>query len=285
MPTLQNDQLRVDLLDPRNDRSRLGTRYGWAGYIWQVHDRDTGPLLAGPEWPNPNPDVFNGQGLPESFRHRSREGKPFTWRDDRGIAIGVGELAGGPDGRVALLQPCEWSLSHRGEQYSAETRQAAAGFSYAVSRTVELAGRTLLSRSTLTNHGENALQLEWFAHPFFALRQGKAEMRLQEGCSLAENPGFAIAGGRLVQKRVFRDARDGHMDRLLLPENHPLQVSLRHPKLAWIHFETSFVPSECIIWGNSNTFSVEPYQRIALAPGESRTWSLRYEFGPAGFPG
>jgi hypothetical protein len=34
------------------------------------------------------------------------------------------------------------------------------------------------------------------------------------------------------------------------------------------------------VWGNSNTWSIEPYITSELAAGATRTWTLRYEFGP-----
>ena len=69
MLSLANRTLRVELLDPADDAARRGPRYCRGGYIWQVHDQQAGPLLTGPEWPHPTPTPFNGQGLPESFRH------------------------------------------------------------------------------------------------------------------------------------------------------------------------------------------------------------------------
>lgn len=75
---LRHGSLRVDLLDPTSEASRLGPRFCAGGYVWQVHDDTVGPLLSGPEGPEPEPDPFNGHGLPESFRDRSRSGAPCS---------------------------------------------------------------------------------------------------------------------------------------------------------------------------------------------------------------
>src|SRR6266487_3813963 len=108
---LANRELTLDLLDPVADAARQGARFCWGGYIYQVHDAKLGPLVSGPEFPNPEPPTFDGQGLPESFRHRRREGTtPFTWSGNTGLAIGAGILAAGERNSVTLMEPCRWAI-------------------------------------------------------------------------------------------------------------------------------------------------------------------------------
>lgn|GEM_PF-374175 len=279
MLTLANAHLCLDVLDPVADRARLGPRFCWGGFIWQVHDVVLGPLLTGPEWPAPAPTPFNGQGLPESFRHRTREGRPLTWQGERGVALGAGELALTATGEAAVTAPCAWEIGEFADRLVFSTWHAAAGFSYELTRQIELTDRKIVSRSALTNTSDRRLTLEWFAHPFFALTDGLIHAEVPEGATLPENPGFALADRALTQRRRFAHAKDGHMDYLQLPPGQPLVVRLNHPLLTHISFATNFPPGECVIWGNSNTFSVEPYLALDLAPGETRSWSLRYGFG------
>ncbi len=279
MLQIKNSELAVVLLDPVADRERQGSRYCWGGYIWQVNDHEGNPLFTGPEWPKPNPTAFNGQGLPESFRHRSRTGQPQTWKGNRGVALGIGELALDSKGEVEVTQPCNWTISNDGTNIVFLTGQIAGDYHYELQRTVSLDGRRLISSSRLKNLSSTPLSLEWFAHPFFALTDRLIEADVPSGTTLAENPGFLLQGNQLRSKRRFEHEKDGHMDFLHLPTDAVVDTTLTHPLLSSLTFSTDFAPSECVIWGNHATFSIEPYQRLSLASGEETSWTLRYGFG------
>jgi hypothetical protein len=280
MLSLHHETLRVDLLDPRVDVARLGPRFCWGGYVWQVHDAKLGPLLTGPEWPKPDPLPFNGQGLPESFRHRALDGRPLTWHGDQGVSLGAGELeVDAATKTVTVAKPCSWQIRPFANRVEFSTEHAAAGFHYRLQRDVELMGRELRSTSRLTNLASDRLTLEWFAHPFFALPDKMVRAEFPADTTIAENPGFLFEGRTLVQKRPFVRQDDGHMDRVKLPLNQPVVATVPTAKIGEVRFETSFVPAPCIIWGNDRTFSIEPYLPLDLAPAETREWSVRYFFG------
>ena len=278
MRSVSSGDLRVELLDPVADRARLWPRFCWGGFIWQVHHRVAGPLFTGPEWPEPTPLPFNGQGLPESFRHKTRTGQPFTWDGPRGVALGAGELAT-VNGEVCVVTPCAWSVTEFACGARYRTEQSAAGWTYELERTVELLDDELRSSSRLTNRSDRPLTLEWFAHPFFPLTANRIALRVPAGSRLPENPGFALVDGELRQKRDFLGKEDGQFEILTLPAGQPLSCRVAHPKVSHVDFATSFVPSEVVVWGNGNTFSIEPYLALHLAPGETRAWDLRYRFG------
>lgn len=275
---LANAELTVDLLDPAAHRALLGPRFCAGGYIWQVHDRH-GPLLTGPEWPNPRPAPHNGQGLPESFRHSTTTGQPLLWQGDTGLAPGAGELERNAAGAAVLTAPCTWSIEPSADQLVFNTAQTVAGWSYELERTVRLRDRSLSSISQLTNRGAAPLVLEWFAHPFFALHEGRAVVTLPAGTILPENPGFALADRELTFRRAFVGEHDGHLDHLLLPRGQPLTAIVSYPSRGYVKFSTDFAPFKCVVWANGHTLSLEPFLRLDLAPGESRRWTLAYEFG------
>ena len=276
---LANDQLRVAVLDPAQDAGLLGPRFCAGAYVWQVSDAG-GPLLSGPEGPVSAPDPFNGQGLPEAFRDRTREGVPLTWEAGRGLAPGAGILARDTNHQVIIVDPCRWEISRHQDRLTFETEQRDGERGYRLSRMLQLVDRQLLSVTRFSNTGRVPLALQWFAHPFFALdERGLITVQLPAGTHLPENAGFRLDGGSLTMKRRFTGQHDGHFELLDWPADTPLDIRLSHPRLAQISFSTSFLPSECPVWANGHTFSIEPYQTLQLEPVETRHWTLRYEFG------
>lgn len=280
MLTLANADLRVDLLDPAAEHARLGPRYCWGGYIWQVHDASVGTLLTGPEWPSPTPEPHNGQGLPESFRHSTTTGQPLLWDGDTGLAPGAGALGRDASGNVVVTTPCVWRFELQSDRIVFRTDQAVGRWAYALERTIELHGRQVRSHSRLTNRGAGPLVLEWFAHPFFALQpDGLLRMMLPAATQMAENAGYILAGRELTLRRAFVGLHGGHLEHLNLPPGRPFAAELSHPRLAHVRFATDFAPYKCVLWANGNTLSLEPFLALNLAPGESREWTLTYDFG------
>jgi hypothetical protein len=283
MISLQQGDLKVELLDPANpaEQARQGLRYCWGGYIWRVIDARAGDLCAGPEWPGAAPSAYNGQGLPESFRHREfGTNRPLTFNDAGGLVPGVGRVAVNAKGEPELVEPAVWEVATSPARGVFRTEQTGLGWTLRLQRTIELQGRTLTSATEIVNASGAPFPLHWFAHPFFALSAGRIAGTFAAGWGLAVNPGFALdRQGRLTQHRVFDGLNDGHFEPMLVPEVQPLQVRLAHPRIEWIDFSTDFAPSMCPMWGNGNTWSVEPYLVTQLAPGDSRAWTLRYHFG------
>jgi len=281
MLTLANADLRVELIDPAAEQARLGPRFCWGGYIWQIHDTNVGALLTGPEWPDVKPQPHNGQGLPESFRHSTTTGAPLLWDGATGLAPGAGALGRDPQGAVIVTAPCVWQVDLQPGRAVFRTAQASGRWSYALERTVELHGRQVRSHSRLTNRGDSPLVLEWFAHPYFALQaDGLQHVTLPEGTSLPANPGYVLAGRELTLRRAFVGVNDGHLEHPALPAGRPLVATLSHPRLTGVTFATDFAPFKCVLWANGNTLSLEPFLALNLAPGESREWTLTYDFGP-----
>ena len=298
MLTLSNDHLHVSLLDPASptDRAHLGTRYCWGGYIWQVEDTMVGPLLSGPEWPEPAPDPYNGQGLPESFRsHAFGTDRPLHLEKGTGFILGGGDVieartegrrqpagdpGSGPGQVLEVTAPCDWTVTSKKNELVFTTEQSGNGYACCLTRRIVLDGRQLVSSSRVENLGKRTLPLHWFAHPFFALTDGQITCALPSSWSMDANEGFALDDAhRLSLKRRFRDTKDGHFE-LLCVGSTPLAASLSHPTLDRVSFTTSFVPDVCPVWGNSATWSIEPYLVTELAPGAERAWSLIYTFGP-----
>jgi len=279
---LANADLTVELLDPAADHARLGPRFCWGGFIWQIHDRNVGALLTGPEWPSPTPQVHNAQGLPESFRHSTTTGQPLLWDGATGLAPGAGVLGRDAQGTVVVTEPCEWKIETFPDRLVFRTEQSAGRWDYSLERTISLHGRQVRSQSRLTNRGATPLVLEWFAHPFFALEaDGRQHITLPADTTLPENPGYLLSNRELTLRRAFVGVFDGHLEHLGLPAGRPFAATLAHPRLRDVTFTTDIIPFKCVLWANGNTLSLEPFLALDLAPGASREWTLSYDFGAA----
>lgn len=281
MLALHNSALSVALLDPADaaDRARQGTRYCWGGYIWQVTDAQAGPLFTGPQWPEPAPRPFNGQGLPESFRHAEfGTGRPLILENQRGFIIGIGDVAPDAHGELAVTSPCAWTITRSADSVEFCTSQAGNGYACQLTRRVTLQDRTVTSATSLANTGSRPLPLHWFAHPFFALTDRRLTCAIPASWGMKQNIGYSLDDAhRITFRRQFEHIDDGHFEQLLVGAGTPLRAELSHPKLRGLVFKSDFTPDSCPIWGNNNTWSIEPYIATDLAPGVSRAWTLRYE--------
>lgn len=282
MFSLSLGDLTVQLIDPNSaeDRPRLGTRYCWGGYIWQVRDSKAGDLFTGPQYPEPNPTAFNGQGAPEALRWADRAtGRHLHFEGRRGMILGIGEVALQEDGSPVVKQPCAWTVTPNATSYEFCTQQSFAGWAVQLQKSVSVQGRTVTSSTRVTNTGTRPLPLHWFAHPFFALTDRLITGEFPAGFGIADNPGFSLANRRFAMKERYATVFDGHFELLHLPQA-PLDATFSHPRLKFVRFSVDFVAQEMPVWANNNTFSIEPYLITELAPGAIRSWSAKYEFGP-----
>lgn len=287
MFSLSDSALTVEVLDPRAaaDRIHLGPRFCWGGYIWQVQDAAAGPLFAGPQWPEPNPETPNGQGAPECFRHDEDDtGRSLLLADGRGFVIGVGDVEPGPKGKPVVTAPCMWTITETPGAIEFCTEQSGNGFACQLTRRVTLRGRTLTSATWITNTGPRPLPSHWFAHPFFALTDRLLTCDLPPTWGMAENAGYILdASHRLSFRKRFEHRQtkgDGHLVPLLVDPRTPLRAVVSHPTLREVIFTTEFVPTSCPIWGNDCAWSMEAYLRTLIEPGSHRVWKVNYEFGP-----
>jgi hypothetical protein len=285
MYILQNAQLSVSILDPIADQARLGSRYCSGGYIYQVSDGQKGDLLSGPHYPDPEPNTFDGQGAPDMFFTPLMTG-PVAM-GDQAACIGVGLVR-----RTSLQEPFDvrynpvvsehvvWDVQQGENSITMSTRHAFHDWAYALTRFVRLDGRRVYSRTAIRGEGVADLPVRWFAHPFWPLTADNTLCRFSAPLGLPENPGYAYnADGWLCRKPEYDWARGGHFQPLELPEAQPgLTITEQHPKLGVVTARTDFWPGFMPVWGNTKTFSFEPYFIRSLAQGQAAEWSIEYEF-------
>jgi len=280
--TLHDKGLTVSLLEPARDVARLGSRYCSGGYIWQVTDARLGELLTGPCFPEREPPPFDGQGLPEVFE--TALGADTAAVGDDVWVIGVGrvrrESANEPfhvRDNSNVVERATWTVERHERRVVMRSRETFSGFELDLTRTVSLDGRTLTSESTLSNTGERAIPLRWFAHPFFPWA-GAECFRATPTLALPENPGFFVNARGFVERRAEHDWQRGCY---VVPEaalGRELEVAQRHPALGEVRVACRFPLARLALWGNDRTVSFEPFHAQTLAPGDASVWALEYRF-------
>lgn len=284
MFALENTELSVSLLDPAADRVHLGSRYCAGGYIWQVTDAQHGTLFTGPRWPDPYPDVFDGQGAPDMFL-------AALGADNVPVGGEVGVIGVGRVRRTSPIEPFSvrhnpeviefipWQVSRTADSVTMETQQTFGAWAYRLTRHVALSGRTLSSRTEIESQGEAPLPVRWFAHPFFPLTADGVLCRFSMPIVVPENPGFYLNDEGFVCRKEGYDWPQGCFQALdFTPEGESLTIVERHPAVGEVTTRTDFAPSFMPIWGNENTFSFEPYFVRELAAGDRATWHMFYTF-------
>jgi hypothetical protein len=279
---LKGDGITVSVLEPGADDARLGSRYCSGGYVWQITDERHGELLAGPRYPAPDPPVFDGQGAPEVFEIAL--GQHETAVGGEVYVLGVGRVRRESPVRPfhvrdnpTVTERARWELEVGGSTLRAATRASFRAFDLELVRSLELAGRTLVSSTSVTNQGEPMLPLRWFAHPFFPWAGERCcrfslEHALPEGAALGEDdagfvtrrPGFAWQSGHYIVPRV---ALGGE-----------LEVEQCHPKLGALRARCRFPLGGLALWGNERTFSFEPFFQTLLTSGQRAAWAIEYAF-------
>jgi hypothetical protein len=268
---LKSDTLQVCVLDPAADRACFGTRYCTGGYIFQVLDLHHGEVLSGPTYPD-SFNWFDGQGIPDAFNLSPLRDPAST--EAEALVIGVGRC----DLQANQVREfCVWEVERQPEALTMRTRQEHSPFALELERTVALHQRTVRSATRIRNTGKRLIPVCWFPHPFFPQPETDELCRFNAPVSMPDNPGFILAPSGFIQ-RLGWPWSDGHYQPLDHRAQAPLVVTQRHPQLGLVAAHCSYVPSYFPIWGNTRTFSWEPFLERLLAPDQELSWSIDYDF-------
>ena len=286
MLSLSNTQLDVSILDPVQDRVRLGSRYCTGGYVYAVEDRRLGMITSGPGYPDEEyPPVFDGQGLPEAFPSPLWPGVESASPNARPapgttmLVIGVGLVQASEQVREMPVQEfCDWKITQSPSTVVMETRQGFASWALELTRELTLINRTLISETRLANVGRDPIHFRWFPHPFFPNPRGEC-CKFNVPGTFPDNPGYEMLDNGFIQTKLDHAwDRTGHYQVVEFTPGDRLVTLQRHPTLGLVVATCSYTPSFFPIWGNRNCFSFEPYLEQTVAPGAQTTWSITYDF-------
>jgi len=283
MLSLKSGSLSVSVLDPVADKDKLGTRYCTAGFIFQVDDAARGPLLAGATYPD-SYNLFDGQGAPDAFQPHLVLDQAADGTPTRVLGIGIGIIDAAAN---TVIERTAWSITKgstsAGEGGALEFRtvQAAGQWSFTLDRTLTLRGRTLRSETALTNTGTRHVPFQWYPHPFFPLYPTGECCRMSVPVQLPENPGYELLENGFLRMKHLPWNRAENENHFLLvghPGDRPVSFIQKHPATSIVTAACDYVPSRLPVWGNSRTFSFEPYYERNLSQQDTARWSMTYDF-------
>jgi hypothetical protein len=277
MLTIRNDSLTVSVLDPVADKDRLGTRYCTAGFIFQIDDATRGPLLSGPTYPD-SYNLHDGQGIPDAFQPHLVLDQAPDGTPTRLLGIGIGII----DAKANVIaERTAWRVSRAADSLEFETEQASGPWGFSLVRTVTLRGRTLRSETALSNTGQRHVPFQWYPHPFFPLYPGGECCRMSIPVTLPDNPGYEVLSNGFLRMKHLpwkRAENENHFQLVGHPGDRPVSFIQKHPVTSIAAAATDYVPTRLPVWGNTFTFSFEPYYERTLSQQETARWSMTYDF-------
>ena len=272
MYSLKNTALEVTILDPVADRERFGTRYCTGGYIFQVKDAKQGPLLSGPTYPD-SFNVFDGQGIPDAFNLSPLS--DVAAKDGKALIVGIG-LCDMEANKVEEF--CAWEVSAKETAIRMKTTQQHAGYALELDRVIELRGRTVHSALRLKNSGKANLPIRWFPHPFYPQTESDELCRFNIPVDFPENDGFEIAKSGFIRRKNWPWEKGSAFQSLDHDPQSNLIVLQKHPVVGLVAAICSYRPAFFPIWGNTKTFSWEPFLERTLFTDQVLDWWIDYEF-------
>ncbi len=278
MYVIKNNSLEVSILDPVADRSYMGTRYCTGGYIFTVVDKRHGNLITGPTYPG---EVIpsEGQGMPDGFDLSPLQPRGSTSTKALVLGIGICDL-----GKNDVEEWCTWDVNAGKEQIVFKTRHQFGGFDVKLVRTVTLMNRTLRTATCVRNEGEEFVPIRWFPHPFYPPPATSELCKFNIPISFPDNSGYELApNGYICAKKwpwVQEDfaGKDGFFQLINHDASDNLIVMQRHPVLGLTSATCSYTPAFFPIWGNTVTFSWEPFLERTLGWNQETDWYIDYEF-------
>ena len=283
MYSLKNNGLEVQILDPSIDRKLLGSRYCTGGYIFQINDKKKGALLSGPQFPNPNFDVFHGQCAPEVFTTVLNENAAIG---QEVLAPGIGlvektssNIPFSVRDNPIVKEFCSWDIERDDQSISMNTLHKFRNWKLIINRQVTLIDKIISSNTTVENRGQNPVSIRWFAHPFFPLPINSICCIFSTPFSISTNEGYFVNNQGFIEMKPEYDWKKGLFQKIVCSPSEKFSAIQCHPKIGRISIECDYIPASLAIWGNDKTFSIEPFHETTIEVNDKRTWSIRYCFG------
>jgi hypothetical protein len=280
---LHNDQLEIQIIDPLKDRKLLGSRYCTGGYIYQVSDLKKGNLFSGPQYPNPDFDVFNGQGAPEVFLLALNQEQCEIGQEV--YVLGVGSVT-----RTSPTTPfhvrdnpvvkefCIWKIEEKKDYLKMVSKSVFNQWDFVITKIITLNYRTVSSQTIISNKSKENLPIIWFAHPFFPIPENGISCKFSPRIKLVGNEGYFINDEGFFELKKAYNWKKGLYQKIAYNSKRKLSVIQCHPLVGKVSISCDFIPESIAIWANDITFSFEPFYKGNVESCKESVWNISYCF-------
>jgi hypothetical protein len=268
------------------------TRFDWSGVMPSLEYK--GHSFFGQWFPRYAPTINDAiMGPVESFWpldfDQAPAGGAFT-------VIGVGVLTRPDSNRYSpfryypIRDPGTWRISTTKAAIEFQQTLHGQSYSYVYTKNVSLVKDRpeLVITHALHNTGNQPISTEVFDHNFFVtdstdLAPGivlKFPFPLSADGMTGPTDLAAIGGDSISLLRPFAPRESvyavlhGYGDS---PRDYDIRLE-NHLTGAGVHITADRPFSKLVYWGSIHTLCPEPYIHVSVAPGETFTWTLRYEF-------
>ena len=290
---LSNGQLALTVLPPGTEQGRYrGPRFDGSGMVASVEY--AGREIFG-EWkrarvPGATDDVL---GIVGEFGMTSPLGYAAANPGDPFFKIGVGKLVR-PDARAYRFTedyeviPLPWTTA-RGEHWIAFSQELPPerGWGWRYTKRIELdpLGPSLTIRYELENTGSKVIDTDYYSHNFavFDGRVPAAGLSLQLDFAPRDRAPFGdiaeVQGDVIRLKKVLPAGKALFREFVNLPsgQGKAVEIESRESGIG-LRIEGDTVPEKVVFYACEKAVCFEPFVRIRLAPGETKSWSDRYSF-------
>jgi hypothetical protein len=260
------------------------TRFDWSGVLPELTYK--GHSFTGQWFPKYDPLINDAiMGPVESF-------VPIP-AGDRFVHIGVGVLNNpaskpwSPFKLYPILNPGRWTTKTKKASIEFRQQLSDPAGSYTYTKRISLNKNSLTVYHSLKNTGRTSIETDVFNHNFFLIDTSStapgASLKFGFRLTATEARGLdslaALQDDSITILRPLRDKQSvyavlhGYGDS---PKDYDITV-VHRPAGAGIRITADRPLSKLVFWGNPKNLCPEPYIHIKAAPGETFTWTIRYE--------
>jgi len=299
--TLSSKQVRATLYLPDPQRGYYrGTRFDWSGLVSRVdcaghnffcefRDQQHDPLnhddICG------TAEEFSMTTLPPGFG-QAGPGDPL-------VKIGIGVLQRADDPAYAIwkkytiLQPGGWNITKKSDRIEfTQTLSSRNGWAYDYSKVIRLDDKdhAMIITRHLKNTGAKRIETDHYGHNFlkidgvpagpdyvieFPFQPRFGEGSKPEGCVEIRDKSLVFLKEVPADKSVWV-----RLEGFAKPEDSQMRTINRRTR-AEMTILTDQPLVRLVFYSSGGVLAPEPFVKLDLAPGESKTWTTTYRFGVA----